>query len=45
MYSMRHKFFACSTQRGGIFSLKTLWKSEGVGTFDVPFMSTVEHRG
>ena len=28
-----------------IFSLKTLWKSESVSTLDVPFMSTVEHRG
>ena len=30
-------------QRGGIFSLETPWKSESVGTFEVPFMSKVEH--
>ena len=27
------------------FPFETPWKLESVGTFDVPFMSTVEHRG
>ena len=30
---------------GGIFSLDKPWKSESVSTFDVPFMSMVEHHG
>ena len=33
----------CSMQRGGIFSLETPWKSESVDTFEVPFMSKMEH--
>ena len=41
----RDKFFACCTPRDGIFSLESPWKSESVGSFEVTFMSTVEHRG
>ena len=44
-YSTRHEFFYVFHALGGIFSLDKPWKSESVSTFDVPFMSTVEHHG
>ena len=36
--------YAPQVSSGGIFTLGTPWKLENVDTFDVPFMTTMEHR-